>query len=91
MRLNRSIWPPVPLRLEDPPKAASFKSPKEQEYIEFLWDAFETSYTHGKHQFTFLACHLLTTSFVHFNIWQIKQTEPADFEKGLIGFEPLDQ
>ena len=25
----------------------SFKSPKEQEYIEFLWDAFETSYTHG--------------------------------------------
>ena len=26
----------------------SFKSPKEQEYIEFLWDAFETNYTHGK-------------------------------------------
>ena len=33
----------------------SFKSPKEQEYIEFLWDAFETNYTHGKHQFAFLA------------------------------------
>jgi len=23
----------------------SFKTPKEQEYIEFLWDAFETNYT----------------------------------------------
>ena len=27
----------------------SFKTPKEQEYIEFLWDAFETNYTHGKY------------------------------------------
>ena len=26
----------------------SFKTPKEQEYIAFLWDAFETNYTHGK-------------------------------------------
>jgi hypothetical protein len=26
----------------------SFKSPKEQENIAFLWDAFETNYTHGK-------------------------------------------
>ena len=64
----------------------SFKSPKEQEYIEFLWDAFETNYTHGKYQFAFLAYHMLTMSFVYFNIWQIKQTWPADFEKGLIGF-----
>jgi len=51
----------------------SFKSPKEQEYIEFLWDAFETNYTHGKYQFAFLAYHMLTMSFVYFNIWQIKQ------------------
>jgi len=64
----------------------SFKSPKEQEYIEFLWDAFETNYTHGKYQFAFLAYHMLTMSFVYFNIWQIKQTRPGDFEKGLIGF-----
>ena len=64
----------------------SFKTPKEQEYIEFLWDAFETNYTHGKYQFAFLAYHMLTMSFVYFNIWQIKQTEPGDFEKGLIGF-----
>lgn len=64
----------------------SFKTPKEQEYIEFLWDAFETNTTHGKYQFAFLAYHMLTMSFVYFNIWQIKQTEPGDFKKGLIGF-----
>ncbi|MBK6728611.1 MAG: hypothetical protein IPG63_15540 [Xanthomonadales bacterium] len=64
----------------------SFKTPKEQEYIEFLWDAFETNHTHGKYQFAFLAYHMLTMSFVYFSIWQIKQTEPGDFAKGLIGF-----
>jgi hypothetical protein len=64
----------------------SFKSPKEQEYIAFLWDAFETNYIHGKYQFAFLAYHMLTMTVVYFNIWQIKQTRPADFEKGLIGF-----
>jgi hypothetical protein len=64
----------------------SFKSPKEQEYIAFLWDAFETNYTHGKYQFAFLAYHMLTMSFVYFNIWQIKQTAPKDFAMGLIGF-----
>ncbi len=64
----------------------SFKSPKEQEYVEFLWDVFETNYAHGKYQFAFLAYHMLTMSFIYFNIWQIKQTEPGDFAKGLIGF-----
>ena len=64
----------------------SFKSPKEQEYIEFLWDSFKTNYTHGKYLFAFLAYHMLTMSFVYFNIWQIKQNEPKDFGKGLIGF-----
>ena len=38
----------------------SYKSPKEQEYIAFLWDAFEMNYEHGKYQFAFLACHMLT-------------------------------
>lgn len=64
----------------------SFKSPKEQEYVSFLWDAFETNYNNGRYQFAFLAYHMLTMSFVYFNIWQIKQTEPDDFAKGLIGF-----
>jgi hypothetical protein len=68
----------------------SFKTQKEQEYLEFLWDAFETNYTHGKHQFAFLAYHMLTMSFVYFNIWQIKQTQPHEFGMGLIGF-PRDE
>jgi hypothetical protein len=65
----------------------SFKTPKEQEYIELLWDAFETNYTHGKYQFAFLAYHMLMMSFVYFHIWQIKQTDPGEFEKALIGFD----
>ena len=64
----------------------SFKSQKEQEYIAFLWEAFETNYVHGKYQFAFLAYHMLTMSFVYFNIWQIRQARPEDFAKGLIGF-----
>ena len=64
----------------------SFKTPKEQEYIEFLWEAFQSNYDNKKYQFAFLAYHMLTMSFVYFNIWQIKQNAPKDFEKGLIGF-----
>lgn len=64
----------------------SFKSPKEGEYIEFLWDAFETNYTYGKYQFAFLAYHMLTMSFVYFEIWQIKQTRAKDFEMAMVGF-----
>ena len=64
----------------------SYKSPKEQEYIAFLWDAFETNYTHEKYQFAFLAYHMLTMSFVYFNIWQIKQNRPDDFGMAMIGF-----
>lgn len=64
----------------------SFKTPKEQEYIEFLWDAFETNYTYAKYQFDFLAYHMLTMSFVYFNIWQIKLIKPEGFATALIGF-----
>lgn len=64
----------------------SFKNDSEQEYIKFLWDAFDSNYENKKYQFAFLAYHMLTMCFVYFNIWQIKQTEPGDFEKGLIGF-----
>jgi len=64
----------------------SFKTRSEQDYIAFLWDAFETNYTHRKYQFAFLAYHMLTMSFVYFNIWQIKQTSSNDFKKSLIGF-----
>ena len=64
----------------------SFKTRSEQEYIAYLWDAFEINYTHGKYQFAFLAYHMLTMSSIYFNIWQIRQAKPKDFEMGLIGF-----
>lgn len=32
-----------------------FKTQSEQDYIRFLWEAFESNYTHGKYQFAFLA------------------------------------
>jgi hypothetical protein len=64
----------------------SFKTRSEQDYITFLWDAFKTNYVYGKYQFAFLAYHMLTMSFIYFNIWQIKQARPDDFAKGLIGF-----
>lgn len=68
----------------------SFKTPKEQEYIAFLWDAFETNYTHEKYQFAFLAYHMLTMSCVYFNIWQIKHHMRDDFQKATIGFTSRD-
>jgi hypothetical protein len=64
----------------------SFGSPREQEYVAFLWDAFESNYEHGKYQFAFLAYHMLAMSVIYFNIWQIRQARLEDFEKGLIGF-----
>ena len=64
----------------------SFRTSEEQEYISFLWDAFEANYSSGKYQFAFLAYHMLMMSFVYFNIWQIKLALPNDFQKSLIGF-----
>jgi hypothetical protein len=64
----------------------SYRTSSEEEYISFLWDAFNTNYTHGKYQFAFLAYHMLTLSFVYFNVWQIKQAQPNSFAYGAIGF-----
>ncbi len=50
----------------------SYKTEKEQEYITFLWEAFENNYAKGKYQFAFLAYHMLFMSFVYFIIWRIK-------------------
>jgi hypothetical protein len=52
----------------------SFKTRSEQDYMQFLWEAFESNYENGKYQFAFLAYHMLTMSFVYFNIWQIKRS-----------------
>lgn len=64
----------------------SFRNPSEQEYITFLWDAFETNYDAGKYPFAFLAYHMLFMCFVYFEIWQIKSNHETDFEKAMVGF-----
>ena len=64
----------------------SFKTPSEQEYIPFLWDAFRVNYESGKFQSAFLAYHMLMMSFVYFSVWQVRETCPDDFKKVLIGF-----
>ena len=64
----------------------SFKTPSEEEYIPFLWEVFEQNYNSGKYHFAFLAYHMLMMSFVYFKIWQIRESCPDEFEKGLIGF-----
>lgn len=64
----------------------SYKSESERDYIAFLWEAFQTNYEHGKYQFAFLAYHMLTMSFVYFNIWQIRHNRAEDFRKATCGF-----
>src|SRR5664280_2535320 len=64
-----------------------FKQPNEQEYIEFLWDSFESNYKNEKYQFSFIAYHMLFMSFVYFNIWQIKSIREEDFDKIKLGFK----
>ena len=63
-----------------------FKQQNEQEYIEFLWDSFQSNYQNQKYQFSFIAYHMLFMSFVYFNIWQIKSVRKDDFDKIKLGF-----
>lgn len=63
-----------------------FREPSEEEYIKFLWEAYESNYASGKFQFAFMAYHMLFMSFVYFNIWKIKLVRSEDFEKIRLGF-----
>src|SRR5271168_3563570 len=65
----------------------AYKTRSEAEYIEFLWDAFESNYTNGKYEFASLAFHLLYMSFVSFSIWQIRLIREQDFRNALVGFQ----
>jgi len=64
----------------------SFKSSSEQDYIAFLWDAFETNYNSGKYEFAGLAFHLMYMSFISFSIWEIRLVREKEFQHALIGF-----
>lgn len=65
----------------------SFKARSEQEYVAFLWDAFQSNYENGKYEFASLAFHLLYMSFVSFSIWQIRLAREQDFRNALVGFQ----
>lgn len=65
----------------------SYKTASEQEYVTFLWEAFESNYTSGKFEFSSLAFHLLYMSFVSFSIWQIRLIRERDFRNALVGFQ----
>ena len=65
----------------------SFKTQSEQEYMVFLWDAFQSNYESGKYEFASLAFHLLYMSFVSFSIWQIRLVREQDFKNALVGFQ----
>ena len=64
----------------------SYKSTTEQDYINFLWDSFQSNFNDEKYQFSLLAYHMLFMSFVYFNIWQIKSYYKEVFEHTVIGF-----
>jgi hypothetical protein len=64
----------------------SYKTRDEQEYINFLWESYESNYNNGKYPFAFIAFHMLYMSFVYFEVWQIKMNRRLDFEKSLIAF-----
>ncbi|GGW80065.1 hypothetical protein [Salegentibacter mishustinae] len=63
-----------------------FKEATEEEYIKFLWEAFESNYQNEKYQFSFMAYHMLFMSSVYFNVWQIKSIREDDFHKIRLGF-----
>lgn len=64
----------------------SYKSKSEADYVNFLWNTFESNYKEKKYQFAFLAFHMLYMCFVYFKIWQIKTNKPDDFKKALVAF-----
>jgi len=64
----------------------SYKTRDEQDYINFLWESFESNYNNAKYPFAFIAYHMLYMSFVYFEVWQIKENRKTDFEKAMVGF-----
>lgn len=64
----------------------SYKTRDEEDYINFLWDSYESNYNNEKFPFAFIAYHMLYMSFVYFEVWQIKENRTEDFAKSLIAF-----
>jgi len=49
--------------------------PPDNEYIRFLWEAFESNYQNDKYQFAYIAYHMLFMSYIYYQIAKIYKTE----------------
>lgn len=65
---------------------SSFKELKEQNYVDFLWFAFEENYIARRYEFASFAFHLLYMSFASFTVWQIRLARPKQFAHAMVGF-----
>lgn len=59
-------------------------SPLESEYIQFLWEAFESNVTNKKYQFGFIAYHMLFMCFIYFQIAKIYKVDCENCKNLLI-------
>lgn len=62
----------------------SYKRVPDNEYIQFLLEAYQSNYEQEKYQFAYLSLHMLFMSFVYFNVWQIKHHLEEDFKTALL-------
>ncbi|WP_375417013.1 hypothetical protein [uncultured Hymenobacter sp.] len=68
-----------------------FKNEQEQEYVGFLWQAFEQNYANGQYQFALLAYHMLFMSCVYCAVWQIKGNRKVLLESALLLHQDEDK
>jgi hypothetical protein len=64
----------------------SYRDQNEQNYVQFLWDAYDSNCRNQKYQFAYLAYHMLTMCCIYFNIWQIRSIKRDVFEYAMVGF-----
>ena len=50
-------------------------SPLEKEYIQFLWEAFESNFANEKYQFGYIAYHMLFMCFIYYQIAKIYKVD----------------
>lgn len=62
---------------------ASYKRVSDLEYVNFLWDSFQSNYEQEKYQFAYLGYHMIFMSFTYFNVWQIKNSLNPEFKNAL--------
>lgn len=61
-----------------------YKTQSENEYISFLWDAFEVNYEKEKYQFAYIAYHMIFMSYVYFQLAKIYKNKPDDIKNMMV-------